>query len=130
MPSERLILVAEDDPSLRYLAKRQLLSLGYECEFANDGTEAVRMSMEKKYDVILMDVQMPVMDGLEATELIRKNETSLGISTYTPIIAITANPDKEKCFAAGMNDFLFKPVEIGRLKIVIERWMPVYIDEI
>lgn len=124
MPSSRLILVAEDDASLRYLAKRQLVSLGYDCDFANDGTEAVRKAMEKKYDVILMDVQMPVMDGLEATELIRKNETSLGMCTYTPIIAITANPDKERCFAVGMNDFLFKPVEIGRLKIVIERWMP------
>jgi len=118
----RIILVAEDDMALRYLAKRQLATLGFQCDLAQDGNEAVEKASHKKYGLILMDVQMPNMDGLNASIAIRRNEARSGLQTPTPIIAITANPDRPSCLAAGMNDFIFKPVFLEELEKTIQRW--------
>lgn len=121
MPSAA-VLVVDDDETLRFLARRQLKHLGFECDFAIDGQEAVAKADANRYKLILMDVQMPEMDGLEATVKIRSNEAAKNIE-YTPIVAVTAMADKQRCYDAGMNDFMFKPVAIDELRKMLTRWV-------
>ena len=116
------VLVAEDDASLRYLAERQIVKLGYQCDLAHDGKDAVEKAKFKKYDLIIMDVQMPIMDGLEASKEIRRNEQEDNSST-TPIMAMSANPHKQQCYDAGMNDFIFKPVLLSQLRTSLGKWL-------
>ncbi len=87
------------------------------------GGEALSKMKDHDYALIFMDVQMPVMDGLEATQIIRLNEQSENRSTYVPIIAMTANAEKQECYEAGMNDYVFKPVTLDQLEKMIERWI-------
>jgi len=123
VPSDKAILVVEDNPTLRYLVRRQLTRLGHNCDVAEDGAEAVRKESIKHYDLILMDVQMPIMSGLEATRSIRARENTTPTRSHIPIIAVTANPDTKQCYDAGMNDFLFKPVSIAQLNQTITHWL-------
>jgi CheY-like chemotaxis protein len=105
------ILVAEDNPINQYLATRLLQGEGHTVEIAPNGREAVRMHTEAKFDLILMDVQMPEMDGFEATREIRAEERATG--EHIPIIAMTAHAmkgDQERCLAAGMDLYVSKPV--------------------
>ena len=107
---ENPVLVVEDDPSNSMLAGKMLVSLGYRAEFASNGNEALAAFSPGKFAAILMDMRMPVMDGLEATRRIRKIEAGAG--GRVPVIALTANVmpgDCERCLAAGMDDFLSKP---------------------
>ena len=105
-----LVFVVEDDPTSSKLAGAMLESLGYKVEFADNGHEALQAFQKGKFAAILMDMQMPIMDGLVATRKIREVESVLG--GHVPIIALTANvlpSDLERCLAAGMDDFLTKP---------------------
>jgi PAS domain S-box-containing protein len=102
------ILVVDDEPVNREVATLLLADIGFVIDIADDGEQAVAMARNTAYAAILMDMQMPKMDGLQATRLIRR----LGGYAATPIVAITANAfaeDKARCFDAGMNDFLVKP---------------------
>ncbi len=114
------ILVAEDHAINRHLAERMLAKLGYACDLAVDGNEALAALERTPYDVILMDLDMPHLDGLETTRRIR----ALPGHAKTPrIIAVTANhSDKMRvvCFAIGMDEFLSKPIVIGDLQGVLE----------
>ena len=106
-----VVLVADDEETSRILAGKMLQSLGYLTEFATDGTDAVRAFVPGKFCAILMDMAMPVMDGLEATQKLRGAEADAG--SRVPIIALTANVmpgDRARCLAAGMDDFLTKPL--------------------
>ncbi len=104
------VLVVDDDRYSCVLAGKMLQLLGYRAEFASDGTAAVKAFLPGKYSAILMDVTMPLMDGLDATEKIREIEALAG--GHVPIIAMTANVmpgDRDRCLAAGMDEFLSKP---------------------
>lgn len=117
------ILVVDDDPVQRFIAQKQLKILGLESQGACNGKEALTLAGEQKFDLILMDIHMPVMDGLEATSRIRALERESKASPV-PIVALTANPNKIQCFEVGMTDYLFKPVLISELKRVVLRWKP------
>jgi two-component system sensor histidine kinase/response regulator len=102
-----------------------LTKAGYDVTLANNGAEALELLRNQSFDLCLMDVQMPVMDGLTATAQIRRAE---GPSRRLPIIAVSANAmtgDRERFLAAGMDDYLPKPVNTDQLRTMIERWLPV-----
>lgn len=116
------ILVAEDNEINQDLMLMMLNRLGYEADLVGNGVEAVDAVNQKAYDIILMDVQMPEMDGLEASRIILARE---GTVRHPVIIAVTANAmveDRERCKAAGMNDYLSKPVSLLGLKEVLAKW--------
>ena len=117
------ILLVEDDEFNQELACILLEDKGLSIDIANDGEEAIAMVKAKTYDLILMDVQMPVMGGLEATRCIRQ----LANGQQIPIIAMTATAfedDQNNCFAAGMNSFLGKPIDPAILYSELARWLP------
>jgi CheY-like chemotaxis protein len=120
----KAILIVEDDATLRLLTTKQLTKLGFVGDAVADGSEAVEKATQKNYSLILMDIQMPRMDGIEATNAIRQIERTTS-QERVPIIAMTANPDRQRCIDAGMDDFIFKPVMLGQLKDLLERWIPV-----
>jgi len=123
------VLLVEDYPTNQQVALNQLHKAGYLADLAENGREAVSAFERNPYDIILMDMNMPVMDGYEATGTIRKMEKAEEDSgkgpRHIPIIAITANAlsgDREKCLAAGADDYLSKPLKKERLLAMIGKW--------
>ena len=117
------VLVVEDNPVNQKVALLQLERLGCRADLATNGLEAIEAYKRGEYDVILMDCQMPVMDGFEATRMLRTLEMP---GRRTPIIALTAHAmkgDRDRCLAAGMDDYLAKPVERGALARTLKRWV-------
>ena len=117
------VLVAEDNELNKKLSLRLLGKLGIEADAVSDGREAVEAATKKSYDMILMDCQMPEMDGFEATAIIREKERN---RRHTPICALTANAmdgDRDRCLAAGMDDYLCKPIGLDQLRGVVQRWI-------
>lgn len=115
------ILVVEDVTTNQFVVREMLKSLECEIDIAENGAEAVEMVQQKTYDLVLMDCQMPVMNGFDATIKIRE----MGMKDL-PIIALTANAmpeDKQKCIAAGMNDFVSKPVRKKDLHVAMQKWL-------
>ncbi len=118
------ILIAEDNEVNLKVIKIILANCGWQFDIAQDGNEAVEKYNSERYDLVLMDCQMPRMDGIEATNRIRQIET-LAQMSRTPIVAMTANAmkgDREKCLAAGMDDFLSKPFKSQEFKTKISEW--------
>lgn len=123
--SGRHVLVAEDNPVNQMVAAATLRALGVNVRLAANGQEAVEAVAGEAIDAVLMDCQMPVMDGLEATTRIREWERA-GERPRLPIIALTANAmegDRERCIAAGMDDFLSKPYTRAQIQGVLSRWL-------
>jgi len=121
----RLLLV-EDNPVNLLVAQQLLKVLGLECDTAVNGELALQAMARTAYDVVLMDCQMPVVDGYTATRRWRQHETALGAARL-PIVAMTANAmagDRQKCLDAGMDDYLAKPVTRAQLDACLTRWLP------
>jgi len=124
-PSRRWVrvLVVEDNAANLKVTVRMVERLGYRPDVASSGAGAVEMIGQVKYDAVLMDCQMPEMDGYEATRLIRANEKG---KRRVPIIAMTAaalSGDRERCLAAGMDDYISKPIKLHVVAAVLERWL-------
>ncbi|MDK1021981.1 MAG: response regulator, partial [Candidatus Hydrogenedentes bacterium] len=121
--SEYNVLLVEDNPMNQEVARRTISKLGYIPSLADNGVEALKAYEKGHFDLILMDVQMPVMGGFEATARIRELEKKSG--AHIPIIAMTAHAmkgDREKCLEAGMDDYVTKPIEFEVLQKVLEKW--------
>jgi CheY-like chemotaxis protein len=117
------ILLAEDNVVNRTVALIQLKKLGHQADTAQTGREAVTAHAKQAYALILMDCEMPDMDGFEATREIRRAE---GSTRRTPIVAMTASvrpEDRQKCVDAGMDDFITKPVNNEVLRSTLDRWL-------
>lgn len=116
----RLALLVEDCLVNQKLLTHMLEQEGFDVVLAANGQEAVDKFKQGSFDVVIMDVQMPIMDGLDATRLIRQYEKDPG--RHTPIVAVTAGMDRSSCIGAGMDDFLAKPVRIPDFHQVLERY--------
>jgi PAS domain S-box-containing protein len=116
------ILVVEDEPTNQEVGRAMIESVGPSVDIAVDGADAVEIAARERYDLILMDIQLPRMDGLQATRLIRQTPDGASV----PIIAMTANAfveDRRKCLEAGMNDFIAKPFEAQTLHKTLLQWL-------
>lgn len=117
------ILIVEDNPVNQMIMKKIMASLGHHYELAEDGERAVMAAEKQLFDLILMDCQMPVMDGFEATRRIRK---AVSLNSKTPIIAVTANAmegDRQRCLDAGMDDYIKKPVKPRMIDEALQHWL-------
>lgn len=133
------VLIVEDNIINQKIAVKMVKKAGYHVEIANNGEEALEMWYENPFDLILMDCQMPIMDGYEATRLIRhdearqrngydKNGHDNTMKPPVPIIAVTANAlagDEEKCLACGMDEFVSKPITVEKINEILGKWLPV-----
>jgi len=134
LPVARLsgrVLVVEDNIVNQRIAVAQLAKLGVRADVAANGLEALAAISQLPYDAVLMDCQMPEMDGYQATREVRRREQARGASSRLPVIAMTANAmggDRERCLSAGMDDYISKPVRIEVLEEVMGRWL-VRVDE-
>ena len=122
-----LVLVAEDSPVNQSVAVSMLERCGVRADVAANGREALEAVLERHYDAVFIDCQMPELDGYEATAELRRRE--LGLGTHTPVIAMTAHAlagDRDRCLAAGMDDYVVKPIHSDELVAKLERWIPAY----
>ncbi|MGZ5184921.1 MAG: ATP-binding protein [Caldimonas sp.] len=123
--SGKTVLLVEDNAVNAFISAASLESMGVASVHAMDGTEAVDLYRKRRFDAVLMDCEMPVMDGFAATRLIREIEAGTG-RPRTPIIALTANAltgDREHCLKQGMDDYLSKPIELRQLGILVAKWL-------
>jgi two-component system, sensor histidine kinase and response regulator len=128
-PSVPRLLLVEDNAVNQLVASRMLQRLGFTVEFATDGKKAVDMVAANRYDLVFMDCQMPVMDGYQATEQIRRTEPT---GRHVVIVAMTANAmqsDRERCIDAGMDDYLSKPINKSAVVAILKRYLPAALRE-
>jgi signal transduction histidine kinase/ActR/RegA family two-component response regulator len=125
-PLEAKILLVEDNPINQMVAQKMLEKLGLKSVLANNGVEAMRCLNEQTFDLVLMDCQMPEMDGFDATREIRKQDMKATNKKTLPVVAMTANVmsgDRERCLDVGMDDYIGKPVLREQLELVLRKWL-------
>jgi CheY-like chemotaxis protein/HPt (histidine-containing phosphotransfer) domain-containing protein len=125
-PCTLRVLLAEDNPVSQQVSLKQLRKLGFVADAVASGTEVVAAAQRHAYDIVLMDCQMPEMDGYEATRRIRQHEREHGRAGSAPayIVALTANAlagDRDRCLEAGMDDYLAKPLQLANLRVAMQR---------
>jgi len=123
---KKRVLLVEDNPISQNVEVKLLKSVGYEVDAVSSGEEAIKAVTTGRYNCVLMDIEMPGMDGLSATQKIRELATEV---KDIPVIAVTAHSsmkDREKCLAAGLNDYIAKPISINFLKMTIDQWINQY----
>jgi two-component system CheB/CheR fusion protein len=116
-------LIVDDSPDNRDLMAAYLSRLVVDFDIAENGRQAIKMATQTKYDLIFMDIQMPEMDGFEATRQIRRDEANI---RHTVIVALTADAmvgDREKCLQAGMDDYLNKPLKSEKVTEILKKWV-------
>ncbi len=126
------VLLVEDNITNQIVAQGMLKKIGVDADLAKDGFEAIDALKRMPYDIVLMDVQMPLMDGLDATRHIRNEESSI-LDQNIPVIAMTAHAmagDKERCLEAGMNDYISKPFSLAELRKLIEKWTRILSEDV
>jgi CheY-like chemotaxis protein len=126
-PKTIKVLVAEDNYINQKLISKLLLNKGYNITIVDDGQKVLDALEKEKFHIILMDIQMPVMDGYQATKLIRAKEITSG--KYVPIIAVTAfamESDRQKCFEIGMDDYISKPFNKDDFYKIIEKHLLIH----
>lgn len=111
------VLLVDDSNVYRAVTSGVLRKFGFRVTCVNDGREAVAALQKRDYDVVLMDIEMPVMDGVAATVEIRQREALL--CTYTPIVALTTTTDRDRCIAAGMDGFAEKPLKSADINLIL-----------
>jgi len=119
------VLLAEDTEMNRMLVRILLTRMGFEVDEAENGQQAVEALARKRYDLVLMDCMMPVMDGYEATRILRAREVEAG-QERVPVIALTASAiagDRERCRQAGMDDYLSKPFQVDDFTAIVQRYL-------
>lgn len=119
------VLVAEDNVVNQIVARRLLEKQGFRVEVVCNGKEALQALQRRRYDLVLMDVQMPEMDGVEATRAFRQTEQSSG--ARVPIVALTADQapeNRQRCLEAGMDGYILKPIDMKALHYLIEQLLP------
>lgn len=121
MEKQKLVLVAEDDPVVGMAVTKLLSSLGIIAHLVHNGQEAVLMANKIPYCLILMDIQMPKVDGIQATREIRNQE--IKSKRRVPIVALTATTDQQACIEAGMDAFLSKPITKDQLQPLLDRYV-------
>jgi CheY-like chemotaxis protein len=124
------ILLAEDNVVNQKLAATFLARDGYDVTVVDNGVEAVAAVRAQRFDAVFMDIQMPMMNGFDATTEIRKIDQARGI--HTPIVAMTAHAmqgDRERCLEAGMDDYVSKPISVSELRRALRRLLPGTADE-
>lgn len=117
------LLIVDDDAIIRMVIEKFALRKGWKVILAEDGNAAIDAYQKQKFDIIIMDCQMPVLDGYKTSGAIRQLESQIG--TYTPIIALTANAlagVRETCLKAGMDDYLTKPVDAKAFYAIVDKW--------
>ncbi|MBS1952711.1 MAG: response regulator [Cyanobacteria bacterium SZAS-4] len=117
------ILVVDDHSEIRFLLQAQLKKLGHTCDEAEDGMDAFERYQNHPYSLVLMDLAMPRLNGLEATKMIRDYEQT-NDKERSVIIAVTGQGERSECLSAGMDDFTEKPILMDKLKVLLERWLP------
>lgn len=116
------ILIVDDNDSIRQLLAIQMKKLGFATDFAVNGNEAIQAANIRRYDLIIMDSQMPVLAGAEAIKSIRQNEANAGLAR-TPIIALSSDlANEKKMLDAGADEFIQKPISLRKLKSVVQSW--------
>lgn len=124
MASAPRVLLVDDNAINQLVACEMLVSLGAEVACTGDGEEALAALEAERYELVIMDVQMPVLNGLDATREWRRREAERGLG-HVPIVALTANAmpaDRDRCLASGMDDYLAKPVRREQLAAILKRW--------
>jgi CheY-like chemotaxis protein len=122
-PADGMILVVDDNIINQKVAVGLLKRLGYQAEVADSGPDALQVLAQRQYVLVLMDCQMPGMDGMEATRLLRSREPE---GTHVPVVAVTGRTeaeDRRRCLDAGMDDYLTKPIMVDELRTLLARWL-------